>query len=91
MVIQAAKIKATLKQHSIVRNSVQVLGLCDTGEKVSYKNKNGFDVNIPCDDSNGMWSPIINKHAGFQQGESGGTVFKILITQILLVLEIAIS
>ena len=66
---KAAKIKATLKQHSIVRNSVQsILGLCDTGEKVSYKNKNGFDVNIPCDDSNGMWSPIINKHAGFQQG-----------------------
>ena len=66
---KAAKIKATLKQHSIVRNSVQsILGLCDTGEKVSYKNKNGFDVNIPCDDSNGMQSPIINKHAGFQQG-----------------------
>ena len=65
---KSAKIKATLKQHSIVRNSVQsILGLCDVGDPVSYINKNGYTVNIPCNESNGMWSPIINKHAGFQQ------------------------
>ena len=29
---------------------------------------NGYTVNIPCNESLGMWSPIINKHAGFQQG-----------------------
>ena len=66
---KSAKIKATLKQHSIVRNSVQsILGLCDIGDPVSYVNKNGYTVNIPCNESLGMWSPIINKHAGFQQG-----------------------
>jgi len=66
---KSAKIKATLKQHSIVRNSVQsILGLCDIGDPVSYVNKNGYTVNIPVNESLGMWSPIINKHAGFQQG-----------------------
>ena len=66
---KSAKIKATLKQHSIVRNSVQsILGLCDIGDPVSYVNKNGYTVNIPCDYSIGMVSPIINKHAGFQKG-----------------------
>ena len=66
---KSAKIKATLKQHSIVRNSVQsILGLCDIGDPVSYVNKNGYTVNIPCDYGNGMVSPIVNKHAGFQQG-----------------------
>ena len=65
---KSAKIKATLKQHSIVRNSVQsILGLCDIGDPVSYVNRKGATVNIPCNESNGMWSPIINKHAGFQQ------------------------
>ena len=66
---KSAKIKATLKQHSIVRNSVQsILGLCDIGDPVSYVNKNSYTVNVPCDDGNGMVSPIINKHAMFQQG-----------------------
>ena len=66
---KSAKIKATLKQHSIVRNSVQsILGLCDIGDPVSYVNKNGYTVNVPCNESLGMQSPIINKHAGFQQG-----------------------
>ena len=66
---KSAKIKATLKQHSIVRNSVQsILGLCDIGDPVSYVNKNGYTVNVPCDYGNGMVSPIVNKHAGFQQG-----------------------
>jgi prepilin-type N-terminal cleavage/methylation domain-containing protein len=66
---KSAKIKATLKQHSIVRNSVQsILGLCDIGDPVSYVNKNGYTVNIPCDYGNGMVSPIVNKHAMFQQG-----------------------
>ena len=66
---KSAKIKATLKQHSIVRNSVQsILGLCDIGDPVNYVNKNGYTVNIPCDYGNGMVSPIVNKHAGFQQG-----------------------
>jgi len=66
---KSAKIKATLKQHSIVRNSVQsILGLCDIGDPVSYVNKNGYTVNIHCNESLGMQSPIINKHAGFQQG-----------------------
>jgi len=66
---KSAKKNATLKQHSMVRNSVQsILGLCETGDSVSYVNKNGYTVNIPCDESIGMQSPIINKYAGFQQG-----------------------
>ena len=66
---KAAKIKATLQNHSTVVNSVQsILSLCEIGDPVSYVNKNGYTVNIPCDDSLRMWSPIINKHAGFQQG-----------------------
>ena len=66
---KAAKIKATLHHHSTIRNSIQsILGLCDVGDPVSYVNKNGFTVNIPCNDSLRMQSPILDKHAGFQQG-----------------------
>ena len=66
---KAAKIKATLHHHSTIRNSIQsILGLCDVGDPVSYVNKNGYTVNIPCDDSLRMYSPILNKHGGFRQG-----------------------
>jgi len=66
---KSAKIKATIHNHSTIRNSIQsILGLCDVGDPVSYVNKNGFTVNIPCNDSLRMQSPILNKHAGFQQG-----------------------
>ena len=66
---KAAKVNATIQNHSTVVNSIQsILSLCELGEPVSYVNKNSYTVNIPCDHSNGMQSPIINKHAGFQQG-----------------------
>lgn len=66
---KAAKIKATVQNHSTVVNSVQaILTLCETQGTVSYINRNGITTNIPCDYSIGMVSPIINKHAAFQQG-----------------------
>jgi prepilin-type N-terminal cleavage/methylation domain-containing protein len=66
---KAAKVNVTIQNHSTVVNSIQsILSLCELGEPVSYVNKNSYTVNIPCDHSLGMESPIINKHAGFQQG-----------------------
>ena len=66
---KAAKINTTIQNHSTVVKSIQsILSLCELGEPVSYVNKNNYTVNIPCDHSLGMNSPIINKHAGFQQG-----------------------
>ena len=66
---EKAKINASKQSHVSIRNSIQaILGSCDIDGSVSYVNKNNYKVNITCNDSNGMHSPIINKHAGFQQG-----------------------
>ena len=52
---KSAKINATLKQHSIVRNSVQsILGLCDIGDPpmdggiAYYPESGGFKIRTRC-------------------------------------------
>ena len=57
---KAAKIKATLHQHSVaVKYTQSVLSLCETGGTHGYTNIYGAWVNYTCDRSIGLVSPLI--------------------------------
>ena len=57
---KAAKIKATLHQHSVaVKYTQSVLSLCEIDEKQGYFNKNSYWINYTCDYANGLTSPLI--------------------------------
>ena len=57
---KAAKIKATLHQHSVaVKYTQSVLSLCETGGTHGYTNKNGYWVDYTCDYANGLTSPLV--------------------------------
>ena len=57
---KAAKIKATLHQHSVVVKYTQsVLSLCEIDEKQGYFNKNNYWINYTCDHANGLTTPLV--------------------------------
>ena len=57
---KAAKIKATLHQHSVVVKYTQsVLSLCEIDEKQGYFNKNSYWINYTCDYANGITTPLV--------------------------------
>ena len=57
---KAAKIKATLHQHSVVVKYTQsVLSLCEIDEKQGYFNKNSYWINYTCDYANGLTTPLV--------------------------------
>ena len=57
---KAAKIKATLHQHSVaVKYTQSVLSLCETGGTHGYTNINGYWVDYTCDYNIGLLSPLI--------------------------------
>jgi len=57
---KAAKVKATLHQHSVAAKYTQsVLSLCETGGTHGYTNKYGSWVDYTCDYANGLTSPLV--------------------------------
>ena len=57
---KAAKIKATLHQHSVaVKYTQSVLSLCEIDEKQGYFNKNNYWINYTCDYANGITTPLV--------------------------------
>ena len=57
---KAAKIKATLHQHSVaVKYTQSVLSLCEIDGKQGYFNKNSYWINYTCDYANGLTTPLI--------------------------------
>jgi type IV pilus assembly protein PilA len=57
---KAAKIKATLHQHSVaVKYTQSVLSLCETGGTHGYTNIYGGWNPYTCDRSIGLWTPLI--------------------------------
>ena len=57
---KAAKIKATLHQHSVaVKYTQSVLSLCEIDGKQGYFNKNNYWVNYTCDYANGLTTPLV--------------------------------
>ena len=57
---KAAKIKATLHQHSVaVKYTQSVLSLCEIDEKQGYFNKNSYWINYTCDYANGITTPLV--------------------------------
>jgi len=57
---KAAKIKATLHQHSVVVNYTQsVLSLCEIDGKQGYTNIYGTWTNYTCDHANGLTTPLV--------------------------------
>ena len=57
---KAAKIKATLHQHSVaVKYTQSVLSLCEIDQKQGYFNKNNYWINYTCDYANGLITPLI--------------------------------
>ena len=57
---KAAKIKATLHQHSVaVKYTQSVLSLCEIDEKQGYFNKNDYWINYTCDYANGITTPLV--------------------------------
>ena len=57
---KAAKIKATLHQHSVaVKYTQSVLSLCEIDEKQGYFNTNNYWTNYTCDYANGLTTPLV--------------------------------
>jgi type IV pilus assembly protein PilA len=57
---KAAKVKATLHQHSVaVKYTQSVLSLCEIGGKQGYTNKYGTWTNYTCDYANGLTTPLV--------------------------------
>ena len=57
---KAAKIKATLHQHSVaVKYTQSVLSLCEIDGKQGYFNKNNYWINYTCDYANGLTTPLV--------------------------------
>ena len=57
---KAAKVKATLHQHSVaVKYTQSVLSLCEIDGKQGYTNKYGTWTNYTCDYANGLTTPLV--------------------------------